>query len=61
MKQIFKFPFGEEVIKKFGEVKGLKLIFRGSEDGFESKVFHKNCDNQGPTVIIIKSKSYDEE
>ena len=28
---------------------------RGSTDGFTSKVFHKLCDNKGPTLTIIES------
>ena len=28
---------------------------RGSADGYTSKVFHKLCDNQGPTLTIIES------
>ena len=31
------------------------LIYRGSEDGFTAAVFHKKCDQKGPTLIIIKS------
>ena len=33
------------------------LIFKMSKDGSLSKDFHKACDNQGPTLIIIKSKN----
>ncbi|GBB91293.1 hypothetical protein RclHR1_01850003 [Rhizophagus clarus] len=31
-----------------------KLLFRGSRDGFNSRNFHKNCDNKPRTVTIIK-------
>ncbi|RHZ85962.1 hypothetical protein Glove_58g82 [Diversispora epigaea] len=31
-----------------------KLIYRASRDGFEINNFHNNCDNKGPTVIVIK-------
>jgi len=31
------------------------LIYRGTRDGFDSKTFHKICDNQGPTLSLIKS------
>ena len=39
------------------KVKGLKLIYRGSRDGFKAIDFHTKCDNQGPTISIIKSLS----
>ena len=32
-----------------------KLLYRGSRDGFSSQNFHSKCDNQGPTVTVIKS------
>jgi len=31
-----------------------QLIHRASQDGFNVKNFHKNCDNKGPTVVVIK-------
>ena len=30
-------------------------LFRASRDGFGSDTFHRKCDNQGPTVTIVKS------
>ena len=33
----------------------LELVYRGSRDGFEAKVFHTFCDDQGPTLIVCKS------
>ncbi|CAG8555987.1 13784_t:CDS:2 [Acaulospora morrowiae] len=33
-----------------------KLLCRGSRHGFSDKMFHKRCDNQGPTVTVIKIK-----
>jgi len=30
------------------------LLFRSSRDGFSANEFHKQCDKQGPTVVIIK-------
>lgn len=33
----------------------LKLLYRGSRDGFSAVNFHQNCDNRGPTVVLIKS------
>ena len=37
-------------------MKGFKLIYRGSKDGFTAVVFHSKCDKMGPTLIIIKSE-----
>lgn len=31
------------------------LIYRGSRDGYTSKAFHDKCDNQGPTISIIRN------
>jgi hypothetical protein len=31
-----------------------KLIYRANQEGFEINKFHENCDNKGPTVVIIK-------
>ena len=36
-------------------VKDIELLYRGSRDGFEARNFHDKCDNQGPTLTIIKS------
>ncbi|CAG8651364.1 8755_t:CDS:2, partial [Gigaspora margarita] len=33
----------------------LKLLLRGSRDGFEIDTFHRLCDFQGPTIIILKT------
>ena len=33
----------------------ISLLYRGSRDGFKSSDFHKLCDNQGETLVIIKS------
>lgn len=32
-----------------------KLIYKATRDGFEGKTFHRLCDNQGPTMVIIRS------
>jgi len=34
----------------------LKLLYRGSEDGFSGKMIHHKCDNKGATVTLIKCK-----
>ena len=33
----------------------IKLLYRGSKDGWDKKDFHRLCDNKGPTVTIVKS------
>ena len=33
-----------------------ELIFKMSENGYASKDFHKFCDNQGPTLLLIETK-----
>ena len=35
----------------------LKLLYRGSIDGWAPLDFHRLCDNQGPTVTLIKSSA----
>jgi hypothetical protein len=32
-------------------------LFRGSEHEFSAAAFHRLCDNQGPTVVLIKAKN----
>ena len=38
------------------KLNNIKLIYRGSRDGFQAKIFHEKCDNKGETLIIIESK-----
>ena len=38
------------------EYKKIELIYRGSRDGALSKNFHEKCDNQGPTITLIKNE-----
>ncbi|CAG8670491.1 31858_t:CDS:2, partial [Gigaspora margarita] len=33
------------------------LIYRASRDGFGIENFHENCDNKGPTVVVIKVRN----
>ena len=35
-----------------------KLCYRASSHGWGSENFHRNCDNKGPTVTIVKVGSY---
>ena len=34
-----------------------KIIFRMNENNYKSEDFHKACDNQGPTLVLIKTKT----
>jgi hypothetical protein len=34
---------------------GLDLLYRGSRDGLNARSFHQKCNNQGPTVTVVKS------
>jgi len=36
----------------------LDLLYKGSSDGYSEKVFHEKCDNQTPTIFVIKSKDF---
>lgn len=38
--------------------KKFKQIYRGTKDGMTANLFHKNCDNKGPTIVVIKSKTW---
>jgi len=39
-----------------GNVKKLGLLFRASRDGFGSQSFHRQCDAQGPTVVVFQTR-----
>ena len=52
-KQILIIKWIEEKINKKGPQ--FKLIFRMSKDGYDCNDFHKYCDNQGPTLILIQT------
>ncbi|CAG8544931.1 13577_t:CDS:2 [Acaulospora morrowiae] len=34
-----------------------KLIYRASSEGFGIESFHRNCDNKGPTLVVIKVRN----
>ena len=38
-------------------LKDIKLLYRGSRDGFKAKTFHEKCNNKGETLVIIKSNN----
>jgi len=42
----------------YGNAKqNFKLLYKASVHGFESKVFHANCDGKGETITIAKSEN----
>jgi len=43
--------FGKEVKKL-----ELKLLYRGSKDGYTAAAFHRLCDNKGATLTVIKAE-----
>ena len=34
----------------------MKLLMRGSEDGFTAEQFHRLCDRKGPTLTVVRSE-----
>ena len=44
-----------EDIYKWTECKDMELLYRGTRDGMESNSFHEICNNQGPTITLIKN------
>ena len=47
--------FGMKLLEWSG-YKKIELIYRGSRDGTLSKNYHEKCDNQGPTITLIKNE-----
>ena len=50
---------GEEFLQKLYEWTGynsMELLYRGTKDGPECKIFHQKCDNQGPTLCLCKNE-----
>jgi hypothetical protein len=41
----------------FGNGTELRLLYRGSRDGFTAERFHALCDSMGPTLVVIRSKT----
>ena len=33
----------------------IRLLFRGSKNGFTNEKFHALCDNQGPLLVLVKT------
>jgi hypothetical protein len=32
----------------------MTILYRGTRDGFGASVFHRRCDNKGPTVVLVR-------
>ena len=50
---------GNEYLQKLYEwtgYKNMELLYRGTKDGAESRIFHNKCDNQGPTICLCKNE-----
>ena len=45
----------KNIAKLVPDFSDFKLLYRGSRDGFTHDAFHKNCDQQGPTLTIVRS------
>lgn len=45
----------KEPNQNYKDLKDIKLLYRGSRDGFKAVDFHKKCNNKGETLVIIKS------
>ena len=52
--QIVDIQYDVKFLEWLGDCKW-KLIYRSSEHGYTGKSFHEYCDNNGPTLVIIKS------
>ncbi|ETO00678.1 hypothetical protein RFI_36762, partial [Reticulomyxa filosa] len=40
-----------------GSNSNVSLLYRGSRDGFEAKIFHLTCNRMGKTLTIVQSKN----
>jgi len=36
--------------------KKMEIIYRGTRDGGTAQIFHEKCDNQGPTISLLKTE-----
>jgi serine/threonine protein kinase len=45
----------KEPNQTYKDLKDIKLLYRGSRDGFKAVDFHEKCNNKGETLVIIKS------
>jgi len=45
-----------EWLDSVGRTEKPKLLYRGSDDGWETSNFHGKCDNKGGTITVLKTK-----
>ena len=43
--------------QNFKNLNNIRLLYRGSRDGFKAQNFHDRCNNKGETLVIIKSNT----
>jgi hypothetical protein len=51
----FEWLINEKFKSLFESVPKFNLIYRGSEDGFTARDFHRKCDNFSNTLIVVQS------
>lgn len=42
---------------KFSEKKKWNLLYRASDNGFESQIYHSKCDNVPETLVVVQVKT----
>jgi hypothetical protein len=45
----------EDFLISFLLPRKFSLVFRASEHNFQSAIFHKKCDDLGPTIVVIRA------
>ena len=50
-----KTEFLQKIIEWSG-YKRMELLYRETRDGSTADIFHKKCDNQGPTIVLYKNE-----
>jgi hypothetical protein len=51
--------FIRKIVRDNAKFINMKLVYRGSRDGFQTSKFHELCDKYEHTLTICKSKTYD--
>ena len=45
----------QKQLVEWSEYKKWDLLYRATRDGKSANVFHSKCDDQGPTIVVIKA------
>jgi hypothetical protein len=53
----FRCAFVNKLTSEWLRGKRFELLYRGSRDGMTPKAFHDNCDEKGPTLVLIAGQS----